>query len=1590
MKNRKKRTSFKRKAEILTLVALGTMSISGSFAYVSVKNAEKDNGNNGSILTPDIDRDDDDSSHDALSYILNNMLSCKSMKFNNLDIVANPGSASTQATIALSDLGVDLTNLNSTSISAQGNMAVCFGGYEKESEKGDVKKLNNTITTSMHFALEDLTTLYLSAFNGHFKLSAPRTIAQISALINKFTPSSENKPSQTSNNNTDIMEIVNKVKEVISGSDTSIGLSIVDNKKDSIVITINDMVFGKTGETQTVISGLKIVLGYEGTWGNNDGVLTDATLTSLEVGSQAEPIKIQQQYNGSKVNDVLASLYISTGENGIVIDKENGMTLDDHSNYNDMTDPNQSVFSTIGDIFMKNSNGSVMMAKANIGLNIDIDNFNQETYAKKENFMSFDGSLKLDASSVSQFLSSSRMLLELNNVKKGSDVSQTEKLDSLKMYYAVGNEGAAYINFDDAYKVKIDNTASSELVKYLSDNGNDIISSITDQVKAALNAVPSDAIKDAAENDTKTSEIIDKIADFVYQKTGTLPNSDLNSLINFDYIPDTAAKKGTFVFKLRKDLLGMKTVDPENLSDTDWMSVSIHITTDKITITNGKIDETYKGRIQDVTISGIDINDKTVIVKIDLSKITDVNIESDVFTEDEHYVSINGTVGIIKTLGNYIINQKGGVNYALTYLPENKDTSSSFGMSGSIGVDLSEINSFKQLGSSGSVLGLTSSQFYFTSEIATKNASDTSKNHSRNLEVSYKKEENNSRNLYFAYDDCFKNYVSDASISDICSVLDNKVSGQSSSAPLAISGMDEVLSALGVSEKFQNDIKAIVNDKSLRTLNSFLTVTQGESKDVLVLSLNLSYIFAGSDLASKVKSIDVTLDASTESFKSIKVGGYRDNNNALLEFEVDFTDFNMPTTDYGDYVEIKDATSIFDSFYNLPTTLDEYGLGINASLTDNTNNQLVVGLNSGLVIDRTHNNYDGAVVISHPSLSNLDGGNSMAKQKIEFAYDSMEKQESGDYVSIQDPTFVAEYNDRMHIKMGSSSVKDLVSTISNDKSTHKLLEALTSLNLVANGLPLEKAATTKDASVLLENKLIDKVVFDDANNQIVLTMFASLFNSEASDTDRVTVSVSYTEATKDEEGKVTDHSSAKLNRISLSGLTLKGGKQIEASISLESDYQNTLDNAVKDTVTGETAFHVARPGDKASNGQEVGFINLADFNDLIKAGIDTTNFNYYSLAGNVSLDLTAWLQESQIDINEFSFDLSLKFTFFIADGQLYADFYINRGQNQFADFKFNGDYVYVTSSNDTEKGQYKTYRMKKADVTSKNNMLYLLLSEGLGIDSHIAGRTLMAQLYAGFNNSVVNPEENAEETVEESVDEKAEESTSSGLNLPIKLGITDDFSSILANTAIQSKVNTGVEGEQVNKWSIVLNPNSLFTSASDISKLVSFGETRLDIYDMAIRNQNDDGSWTRTTTPLYGMNLKTAINLLPGTYGDDTQVARVKLGLSLHANYSNNTDGYGIVSDDMVKNYRDSTAQASNDSTAEAKSNTEIGVSNFFACTHNIDKVVTSDFNVNAVSLISKELYDFSSGNLIEFYNNYNIDTSAIVYINDIFEYYKD
>lgn len=1575
---KKQKTEFRRKAELLTLVALGTISISGSFAYVSVKDAQKNNGSisDGNVITPDVSFDDEDTTQDALGYILNNMLSCKSMNIKNLDIVANPGSGSTQATIGLSDLGVDLSKLNTTNISATGKMAVSFGGYETQQDT-----LNNTLTTSMSFELEDLTTLYLSAFSGNFRLSAPRTIAQVSSLINKFTPSSENKPAQTSNNTTDIMSIVDKVKEIISGNDKTVGLKIIDNNQDTITISINDLTFGETGKTKTIISGLKIVLGYERTE-DEKGNLTDANLTSLTVGSMSEPIKIQQQYNGSDVYDVLTALYITTGKNGIVVDKQNGITLSDHTTYTDMTDPNQSIFSTVGDIFMKDSTGSKIMAKANIGLTVDIDDYNSSTYETTGNFMSFNGSLKLDASNVSQFLSTSKMLMEINNVKKPADAASMdgfENLDTLKVYYSGGNTGAAYINFDNAYKVKLDNTASSSLVDYMSKNGENIISSIVDQVQAALKAIPTDTIKEGAEQQTKTSEIIDKICDFIYQKTGSLPSNNLNDLIRFEYSPGTGSE-GSFVFSLRKDLLGMKQVDKTNSTDHDWMKVSVNITTDKVSIKDGKIDESYKGRIQNVTVSGVDVLDKTITVKIDMSKITDVTIDSDQFTSATDYVSINGTVGIIKTLGNYIINQKGGVNYALTYLPENKDTSSSFGLSGSIGVDLSEIDTFKQLGKDNGVLGLTSSQFYFTSRIATENKADVFKNHERNLEVSYKKETDNKRNLYFSYDDCFKNYVSDASISDICSVLDNKVSSQSSDAPAALEGMNKVLSFLGVSQKFQNDLKSIIQDKTLRNLKSFLSVKQGEeSQDIVILSLNTGYIFEGTDLAKKVASIDVTIDASTEEFKSITVGGYRDNSNALLEFKLDFTEFKLPTTDYSNYAEIKDASSIFNSFYNLPTTLNEYGIGIHAKLNDDNKNQLVVGMDSGLVIDRNHSNYDGAVVISHPSLSNLDGGNSIAKQKIEFAYDTTEKTDSG-YVSVADPTFVAEYNDRMHIKMGSSSVKDLVSTISDDKSTHYLLTALTSLENVATGLPVQSAIQTKDASILLENRIIDKVVFDDAKNQIVLTMFASLFNSEAKDVDKVSVTISYTED-KDSEGNK-DHSLAKLNSVSLKGLTLSGKKSIEASISLEENYQNTLDNAVKETTTGETSFHVAKPSDAG-----VSFVDLADFNDLIKAGIDTTNFNYYSLAGNISLDLTAWLQESKININEFSFDLNLKYTLFLADGKAYMDFYINRGtDDEFADFKFCDDYVYVTSTNhDNNEGKYKSYRMKKSEASTKNGLLYLILTEALDIDSHIAGRTLMAQLYSGFNNPVVNPDDTATISTQSGEGNDASSDTASTSKLPLTLGISDDFSSILSQTAIKSSVDSTVDGEKLDMWSFVLNLNSIFTNQSDLKNLVSFGETKMDIYDMALRSQDENNNWVRTATPLYGMNLKTAINLLPGTYGDNSQVASIKLGMSLHANYTNNRDGYGVISDDTLKKFRDG------DGTEEATDNVENGISSYFQCIHAIDKAVKDNFSISSITLKSKELYDFASGNLINFYNDYAlVTTDGVVYTNNLQDYYKE
>lgn len=1541
-----------KKAELLTLVALCTMSISGAFSYASVKKVwqENENGRND-ILTPDGFDTDEEDTQSALGYVMNDIMSAKSLNINELDIVCNPGSASTQATIALKNLGVDLSKLNTTSLSAQGDMSVSFGG--KDTASGLMK---DTLTTSMHFALEDLTTMYLSAFSGKFKLSAPRTIAQVSSLINRFTPDSTDKPAKTSNNTTDIMDIVSKVKDVLSGTDSSIKMKLTEGK-DSIDVTLGDLSFGETGKTVTIISGLKIRLGYQGIYEGE--TLKGATLTSLSVGSKDTPIQIRQQFNGNEIQDVLASLYIETkakensDESAVIVDKANGLTLKDHSSYTDMTDPNQSVFSTIGDLFMKGTDG-IISSKANIGLDVDIQKDNAD-------FLDFNGSLKFDASNVKSFLSTSKMLLEVNNVRKTD--SETKTLDSLKMYYSGGSTGSAYVNLDDSYKVRIDNTASDELVTYLSEgNGKVAIDSITSQLFSALNSVPSDIIKDSSTSGN-TQDTIDRIADFIYQQTGKLPSADLNQLIRFEYFGNTESKSGKFVFSLRKDLLGMKKELTND--DSDWMKVTISLTTDKVTIVNGKIDSSYSGRIQSVVVSGIEFSGMSVNVTLNLKDLTKVDIDASQFANDKSYVSINGTIGIIKTLGNYFVDRKGGVEYALTYLPEAEDKSS-FSLSGGIGVDLSEVKSFSTLGNSNGVLGLQNSQFYFSGRVATENTVDSTKNHSRNLSVDYKKQSDGSRNLYFAYDDCFKNYISNSSITDICNVLESKTEEQAEGSSDAMVSMDKVLSLLSVSEKFQNDLKSIVEDRTLSSLKSFLNIRQGSDEDKVILDLNVGYIFEGSALASSVSSIQVIFDASTEKFNSITVGGYRTSGKALLEFTVNFGDFSFVNTDFSAYTEIKDATSIFNSFYNLPTTLDEYGIGINASLTDKTKNQELLGLKSGLVIDKVHNNYDGAIVLSHPSLSNLDGNNNTARQKIEFAYDSMVK-EGDSYVAVQDPTFVAEYNDRMHIMLGKSSVKDLVGTISNDKSTHVLLEALGSLDKVANGLPIQPAIQSKDASQLLENRLIKSVSFDDVKNTITLSMFASLFNSEAKEDDTVDVVINYQDGT--------DAASCKLNSIALKGLTPAGGKAIEASISLEESQKDTLDNTVK-LASGENAsFFVSKPGDEG-----VKFINLADFGDLIKSGIDTTDFNYYSLKGNVSLDLTAWLQQSKINIDEFSFDFSIEYTMFIADGSLYMDLYVERENGEFADFKFADDYVYVVSSNKEgsveNNNLYKAYRMTEKDA--KNEILYLVLSETLDIDSHIAGRTLMAQLYDGFGKK-----QSASETSDTASDS---ETTSS---LPLTLGISDDFSSILKETTIKSTdQKTGL-----NRYNLSLDLNSLFTSQSDLTDLVSFGKTELDIFDMIIRSKNED-EWVQSSRPIYGIRFETNVNLLPGTYGENTQVASIRLGASLHANYTNDKDGFGVIDDSSLKELKNSGKEGyteRNDLT-----NVERGVSEYFASINAINASVKYDFRIDRKELLSKELYDFSSQKLIEFYNDYRLITNhsasnpTMVYFNSASDYCKN
>jgi hypothetical protein len=1549
-KGRKTSSKF-RKISIIALVSLLSFSISGTTVYLSMQNSSKGNADDNVVVPDDNDINGGGTSNEESNFskTMGKVMDSSEIYVAELDVVVNPGSSTNACTIKLKNVDVDLSKINSSIFSLSANLEIVYGKFDQ----------------SMTIAIEDDTYAYISYLSGNFRVAAPKTIDD---AVKTLQGIGVTMPS-ISGGSTSVSSIITKVTDVLKKVEVT-----GDATHDF------DINLGSLTIDSTTLANLDVKMHSDD---NNN-------LTGLEVGSLATPVTVSQAYTSTDAagtsttsSEKLLSFYLSTSvptgstlTQAVTLDYRSYVAVD-ASKYTDVTDPNSSVFTSIAKIFSVDTNG-IVSAKANIGLGIGLDKINTDNTTSA--FMSFDGGVAVDSSDVSKLLSNSKFLLTLNNRKTanttGSEVA--DPMDTLKAYYEGGSTGAAYINLNDSIKAQIPDATSKELIDYVADadGGQKAITVIASQLGKTLDSLPIDEIKQAAKDKKVTNSVITKISDFIVDYTGKA-NDALNGM-TFTY----DSTKNAFIFTIASSAIGLTTEE----ADKYIITATVNLNT-----TAGALDTTSSKGISSIVVSGLKVNGLAVSVTLAPKAVSEMPTMSfsGVFGTDaktSDYASFEPATGIFRTLGNYVANKKGQVNYSLTFLDKTSDTATkaSYIASGTIGVDMTKvtsIQSFNGKDANGNATGidtdLAAGNYYLG---MTMNTGDGTLSH--DVKIAYQEADSTSgkHNLYLSYNDVFKNYVSDASMSDIITILNQKTGTTNSSDGLA--AMENVLSLLKANQTFIDDLKAVETNHTIKGLTSFVGLANGVNADgtadttKLVLTLNTDKIFTGTSLFGQLNALTITIDTDVttdadgnplHSLASIEVTGLVASPD-VLNFKMTFPTADKfiatTVTDTTGYTEIVDASSIVNAFYNLPTQLKTYGLKIDADMTQTDKTKTnekgeydtssLFSIGGTVKVDGDNGYYGGTVHLYHDSLANIGTSNTAkADQKIEFQYKT--KDDAG--TAIDNPQFVAEYNDRMHILMHKNTVKDLINTVSEDTKSHTLLESLDTVQNVTNGLPIVQAIADKNPSLLLKYQYVYKVSFDDKANTITLYLDRTLFDKTAKahdDSDAATMTITYDDTT----GKTPSLTSVKLNTTinTVTGYTTSTDANGNSVVTPVSDSTTV---ATTNTISAMMSFvpyaNVEVPTVATTDDGKSGlFIDLdsAAIKTLLKSGVETTDYNYYNIAGNANIDLTANLDEdSSLKLEQYSFDLGLNLTFFIADNTVYTDINVNNGQKASTqdgysdtEFRISGESVYVsktsrskgTNASDTDGAlTSKNYKTTKAEV--KSNWTYFVLSETLDIDSKVAGRTLMAQLYKALGGLT--------------------DSTSSTqtTNANFNLGLKDDFSGLI------SSLTHTTTSKATNKYSAVFDLGSLLSDTSDLKDILSFGSGELDLYDQTVTAS--DGT---ISNPFYAVGFNMNVGVVPYTKsvsGADTTVNLLNASVkaSLHSRADN--DMWTATTTDEVQNVK----------------NTKMGtffkyISTFdsYAKTNNL-----ANYDITSYTLKTKELYDFTNWKLTQFTNDYVINDNA-------------
>ncbi len=344
------------------------------------------------------------------------------------------------------------------------------------------------------------------------------------------------------------------------------------------------------------------------------------------------------------------------------------------------------------------------------------------------------------------------------------------------------------------------------------------------------------------------------------------------------------------------------------------------------------------------------------------------------------------------------------------------------------------------------------------------------------------------------------------------------------------------------------------------------------------------------------------IDFDSMAIKSITVNGLKIDD-MLINLKLDVSEYVDFTINESSYLRLDPAVGMIDNISEL-IEKDDFGIDFNIDVLDNEDANKNLYLNgefqftlSGSFMDKTRNFDLGAGYLNIKETNVLHKINAYAIDNgdIHLKYD-MRELKNGSEVSD---------NNHIYASFNRNMVDSLVGTISRlmNGEASNAVSMINSFMDNSEELPISRLING-DFGVLFDTKILNSL--DVSEDTIVLGLNGAIINLEATDFE---LKVHFANDTVDS--------------IALTGFEF-GGKTINMSANLHNFDENSY-NSYKSLLP-----------DNAS------YLDISSVATLLDIGINTTEFNYYKITGDLSADISFNIAGYDINLKSVSIPLTVE------------------------------------------------------------------------------------------------------------------------------------------------------------------------------------------------------------------------------------------------------------------------------------------------------------------------------------------------------------